>query len=347
MKRILFLLAICFPLLALAQTDSKYLEGAITLDEGRVTFTNEIKVPGMTQEQVYETILRWASQRYQPQEKLHARILYSNAEQGNIVAGGEEYIIFSSSALSLDKSRIYYHLNLSCSKETCLVNMTRIRYWYEEERKGGEKFTAEERITDDIALNKNKTKLYPIIGKFRVGTIDLKDKLINEIQTALNNEMIALGLTITSTSTTKAQVERNTPSQKINTPSQEKISPAPASQKTDLETCISQATRITLTVGNDEQFELGKESWGGFSELLGKKIGYCLIDTQKTMGNQLMAQSEQYTIAFYLPGNQEPCTIIRCKKMMQQQVDGDEAKKLNPNAQTEKSYYVYIGEILK
>ncbi|MBQ4056408.1 MAG: DUF4468 domain-containing protein [Bacteroidaceae bacterium] len=347
MKRILFLLAICFPLLALAQTDSKYLEGAIPLDEGRVTFTNEIKVPGMTQEQVYETILRWASQRYQPQEKLHARILYSNAEQGNIVAGGEEYIIFSSSALSLDKSRIYYHLNLSCSKETCLVNMTRIRYWYEEERKGGEKFTAEERITDDIALNKNKTKLYPIIGKFRVGTIDLKDKLINEIQTALNNEMIALGLTITSTSTTKAQVERNTPSQKRNTPSQEKISPAPASQKTDLETCISQATRITLTAGNDEQFELGKESWGGFSELLGKKIGYCLIDTQKTMGNQLMAQSEQYTIAFYLPGNQEPCTIIRCKKMMQQQVDGDEAKKLNPNAQTEKSYYVYIGEILK
>lgn len=347
MKRILFILATCFPLLTLAQTDSKYLEGAIPLDEGKVTFTNEIKAPGMTQEQVYETILRWASQRYQPQEKLHARILYSNAEQGNIVAGGEEYIIFSSSALSLDKSRIYYHLNLSCSKETCLFNMTRIRYWYEEERKGGEKFTAEERITDEIALNKNKTKLYPIIGKFRVGTIDLKDKLINEIQTALNNEMIALGLTITSTTTTKAPVETNTPSPEEISPSQKEITPAQTSQKPDLETCISQATRITLTAGNDEQFELGKESWGGFSELLGKKIGYCLIDAQKTMGNQLMAQSEHYAIAFYLSGNQEPCTIIRCKKMMQQQVDGNEAKKLNPNARTEKSYYVYIGEILK
>lgn len=55
------------------------------------------------------------------------------------------------------------------------MTMTRIRYWYDENRDGGEKYTAEEWITDDMALNKKKTKLAPICGKFRRETIDLKD----------------------------------------------------------------------------------------------------------------------------------------------------------------------------
>ena len=40
--------------------------------------------------------------------------------------------------------------------------MTRIRYWYDEARDGGEKYSAEEWIVDDMALNKSKTKLAPI-----------------------------------------------------------------------------------------------------------------------------------------------------------------------------------------
>lgn len=336
-------------MIALAQTEKNYLEGAVPLEEGRVTFTEEIKVPGMNRKQIYETILEWADKRYQPQEKLNARILYTDPEQGNLVAGGEEYIVFSSTALSLDKSRIYYHLNIGCSDETCHINMTRIRYWYEEQRDGGRKFSAEETITDQEALNKNKTKLYPINGKFRKGTINLKDELFKEIQSALNNQMIASGLTVSATSSSKltAKAEPSTLSSEKNTPSQKENTPSQTSQDASIETCIRQATRITLTAGNDEQIELGKESWGGFSDLLGKRIAYCLIDTQKTVSNLLMTQSEQYTLSFFGPDNQQPCTIIRCKKMMKQSVDGNEAKKLNPNAQVEKSYNVYIGEILK
>ena len=45
---------------------------------------------------------------------------------------------------------------------------------------GGEKYSAEEWIVDDMALNKSKTKLAPICGKFRRETIDLKDKLHSE-----------------------------------------------------------------------------------------------------------------------------------------------------------------------
>ena len=45
-----------------------------------------------------------------------------------------------------------------------------------------------------MALNKSKTKLAPICGKFRRKTIDLKDELFKSIQSSLGNRMIALGL---------------------------------------------------------------------------------------------------------------------------------------------------------
>ena len=69
--------------------------------------------------------------------------------------------------------------------------MTRIRYWYDEARNGGEKYEAEEWIIDEWGLNKSKTKLAPICGKFRKKTIDLKDELFMEILSVLGNKMIA------------------------------------------------------------------------------------------------------------------------------------------------------------
>ena len=31
-------------------------------------------------------------------------------------------------------------------------------------------------------------------------------------------------------------------------------------------------SRMTITAGNDEQFEIGKECWGGFGQLFGKDV---------------------------------------------------------------------------
>ena len=47
MKKLLFILLTCLPLLGMAKdkkenSDPKYLAGAITLEEGKVTFTHEI-----------------------------------------------------------------------------------------------------------------------------------------------------------------------------------------------------------------------------------------------------------------------------------------------------------------
>ena len=194
MKKFLLSVLICLPLLAKAQTDEKYLAGAIPVVDGKVSFTTEMQVPALSQEQLYDALLDWANTYFKPEGKLNARVLYTNKEEGTIAAGGEEYLVFTSSALSLDRTRIYYQLLMTCKPGKCDLEMTRIRYWYDEARDGGEKYAAEEWITDDMALNKSKTKLAPICGKFRRKTIDLKDELFKSIQSSLGNRMIALGL---------------------------------------------------------------------------------------------------------------------------------------------------------
>ena len=180
MKKIILLFLLCLPLIGYAQSDDKYLEGAITLKDGKVCFSTEMNVPNMTKEQIYETLINWANKRFQPTEKMNARVLFQDPNEGSIAIGGEEYIVFTSSALSLDRTRIYYQMKLFCETRKCSIDMTRIRYWYDESRDGGEKYEAEEWITDKWALNKTKTKLTPITGKFRRKTIDLKDELFKD-----------------------------------------------------------------------------------------------------------------------------------------------------------------------
>ena len=349
MKNLISLLFLCLPFLVHAQTDEKYLEGAITLKNGKVTFSTEMVTPAMTKEQIYETILDWANKRFQPTEKMNARVLFQNPEEGSIAIGGEEYLVFSNSALALDRTRIYYQMKITCEYGKSNIEMSRIRYWYDEARNGGEKYEAENWIVDEWGLNKSKTKLAPICGKFRKKTIDLKDELFMEIQSVLGNKMIALGLK-SAPIKPEAQVQI-VQAQPISQPV-EIMQPEPTPEKInqasdDIETIITQSSRMTITAGNDEQFEISKECWGGFGELFGKKVVFCLIDTQKTMGNLLMTQSENYKISFYQSNNNQPVVVINCKKLMAQTINGEEAKKMSPNCIVGKSYNMYVGEILK
>lgn len=62
--------------------------------------------------------------------------------------------------------------------------MCRIHYLYEENRKP-QRLKAEEWITDDLAVNKKNTKLYPVSAKFRRKTIDRKDFIFNKFESLL------------------------------------------------------------------------------------------------------------------------------------------------------------------
>ncbi|WP_291530258.1 DUF4468 domain-containing protein [Bacteroides sp. UBA939] len=174
---LLVLICICLPVTMHAQNDendnSKYLTGAVPEVEGKVVFTKEFSIPGMSQEEIYKRMLNWMEKRLKQNEN-NSRVVYSNPEEGQIVGIGDEWIIFNSSALSLDRTKILYQLSVISAPEKCTMKIDKVRFNY---REGKDKYTAEEWITDKYALNKAKTKLVIGLAKWRRKTVDFIDDL--------------------------------------------------------------------------------------------------------------------------------------------------------------------------
>lgn len=169
------LFCLCLPAMLHAQDkdNSKYLAGAVPEVDGKVVFTKEFSIPGMSQDEIYNRIYGWMEARLKQNENI-SRIVFSDKEKGQIVGTGDEWIVFSSTALSLDRTKILYQLTATCQPEKCTLEVEKIRFNY---REGKEKYTAEEWITDKYALNKAQTKLVRGLAKWRRKTVDFVDEL--------------------------------------------------------------------------------------------------------------------------------------------------------------------------
>ena len=180
----LFLLLAFLPFFLSAQEDAKYLEGAVPVENGKVVFTKEIQIPSLSQNEVYETALKWAEERFNNED---CRVVYQNRDKGEMAATGKEYIIFSSTALSLDRSKMSYQLLIYCQDQLCTIKLTNIRYDYDVAyQREPEKYIAEEWITDENSIRKGK--LNRISGKFRRKTIDFGDELFTGAMNAFGQQ---------------------------------------------------------------------------------------------------------------------------------------------------------------
>ena len=199
MKRLLIAMLMGLPLAAAAQdntwekatvtttvnTDQKYLEGAVPVVDGQVVFETTIKAPGKTGKQIYDIMLNQMQQLTQgPEQFEQSSVTLQNAEQLQIVGNYQEWLVFKNKPLNLDRTRLFYHLFADCRDGEATVKMTRIVYLYDEER-DPQTYYANEWITDRYGLNKKKTKLARVSGKFRRKTIDRKDYLFEKFTIAL------------------------------------------------------------------------------------------------------------------------------------------------------------------
>lgn len=182
---ILCILLACMPILLYGQTPEKYLIGAVPEVDGKVVFSRSYDLTGATQEAIYDRAYTWAEERMKANDN-KSRIVYSDKEKGSIVATGEEYIVFTASSLSLDRTIANYQLTISCKPGGCLIEIEKIRYVYQEK----EKYTAEEYITDKVALNKNKTDIYRGYKKFRIKTIDFADEMFESAAAAFGIQKV-------------------------------------------------------------------------------------------------------------------------------------------------------------
>lgn len=162
--------------------DPKYLEGAITFDEqGKIVFDTEIEAPGKSAAQLYDLVFDYMSGLTLDKESKASRMALVNKDEHIIVNTMDEWLVFSNSFISLDRTECKYNLIAKITDGKVSLSINHINYIYEEGRQTGFKLPAEEVIIDKVALTKKKNDLARIFGKFRKKTIDRKDQIFNEI----------------------------------------------------------------------------------------------------------------------------------------------------------------------
>lgn len=178
MKKILLALCVLLSITAGAKsnTDAKYLAGAVPQENGMVVFRKSFRVPGKTHEQVLAGMSDFVTQGLVGNaiEGLRTRVISDGQSDGQIVARVEEYMVFKSKPLYLDRTRFRYQVVAKVTDDRVDMEISQISYYYGEQTDGtkGETYKAEEWITDEAAITKSGNKLYPRSGKFRIKTVD-------------------------------------------------------------------------------------------------------------------------------------------------------------------------------
>lgn len=309
MKRLLFL-ALFFPTLIWAQDNSKYLAGAVTEDDGKVVFTEEINVPALSSTQIFNTMLDWADKYF---TKDDSRVVYSDPQKGDIAAVGKEYLVFQSTALSLDRTMISYKVTIKCENQKCILKVNGIRYEYNVSyQREPEKYIAEEWITDKYALNKNKTKLNRGNGKFRTKTIDFVDAIFKEASAALGIQAVQAVPAVQAQQAAPAQVPAAVLTPAI--PAKEGyIAFAADKVPSTLLQMLPESNMEVTQSAKSSRKETGA-TWKGTGNMFGKSIASISISADSPVHKEI-GDNGMYSLSFFKKGESgDAWLIIDCRK---------------------------------
>lgn len=158
----------------------KYAAGSCPEVDGKVVWSKTFSCSPLTAQQIYDRMIAFL-QEYCKQEGKDpvSKIAIVNREKHEIGARISEYVTFREGLLR-DRALLNYTLRVNCFDGKCEVIMNNMSYTYDS------KFPAEEMLLDKNALNKTQTKFNKGgYEKFRTKTIDTKDALMAQIETAL------------------------------------------------------------------------------------------------------------------------------------------------------------------
>lgn len=335
---------------AQSRDDSRYLAGAVPEVDGKVVFSKEFSIPGMSQDEIYDRVHGWMRARL-GRNKNESRVVFADKGRGQIVGVGDEWMVFSSSVLSLDRTKVLYQLKAICSPEKCMLEIGRVHYSYREDK---EKYKAEEWIIDRYALNKAKTKLVRGLAKWRRKTVDFVDSLGMGAAEALS-------ATVTGEESVEKRMEGKKPEARVSAPiviipKREVVAETQKGNGTDsgksaataqaqsyrevspvelpADVIRSGAGRLVIVIGEDpfNQTVLTAESGGSLGEVDGKVVVFSILSPVQPYGQ--MEKAEKYTVRFYPIGKKDPAVILECGRLP------------SPTA-AEGMPRTYVGEILK
>lgn len=171
-----------------AKENARYLEGAVPMVDGKVVFGYELDLPGKSAQDIYDATYAAIDDLTKGENQFpESSIVLVNKKEHIIAARFKEWLVFQSNFLSLDRTVFNFTLIAKCTDGKLSLSLSRISYAYEMNRGDGNgvETTAEKWIADQYGLNKAKTKLSKMSGKFRRKTIDRKDEIFEAIKKRL------------------------------------------------------------------------------------------------------------------------------------------------------------------
>jgi|SRR5574344_278142 hypothetical protein len=204
MKQItILLILLTLPLFAYSQNDNiekatigekakmkEYLAGAIEEDNGVVIFTKELNAPGLSKAKTIAIAREWLMELTKSDNN-NSSLITIDESDNSLFYLRQFYLIFKKTVLSLDRAFTFYPIKIYCYDNSCKIVIKGIKYQYANITTNKlEILSAEELITDKIALNKTKTKIYPGYAKFRICTIDNIEELAINFQKKIDESLI-------------------------------------------------------------------------------------------------------------------------------------------------------------
>lgn len=163
--------------------DPKYAAGAVQLVDGKVEWDYTIKVPGRSADELFNRVQEVFGELTKEEgQRDDSRITAVNKAEHIVATYFDEELVFSKKALAKDFCYFRYTIIATAANGELNLRFCRISYVYDVGRETEFTATAQEMITDDIAMNKKQTKLFPTYGKFRRKTIDRKDEMFHTIE---------------------------------------------------------------------------------------------------------------------------------------------------------------------
>lgn len=347
--------------------DTRYMAGAVPVVDGKVVFSKEFQIPGMSQAQIYDTVVKWMDERLKENKNIDSRVVFTDKDKGTIAGIGEEWLVFSSSALSLDRTLMNYQVTVTCKPGSCLVELEKIRYTYRDT----EKYKAEEWITDQYALNKAKTKLVRGLAKWRRKTVDFADDMFMDVAVAFGapdtrpaaiskkkaeepkapSIVTAAGPIVIGGADKKTDIKVATAEPVQNTVPAATLTPATPAGKTSTDMpgyveidlkqipgevyALMGSGKLVISIGKDEfnMTNMTANAGGALGYQSGKAVAYCTLSSDQPY--DAIEKADSYTLKLYAPNQTTPSAVIECKKL---------ASQTTPQAGQPRTY---VGEIVK
>ncbi len=317
MKRILTLLILIVPILSFAQTDSKYMAGAVPEVDGKVVFTRELAFSNLSKEQIYTALLDWGNKM---SENGNSTVAFTDIEKGLIAIQAKD-IIRVKIGLFPTNVNMHYLLTIKCEESKCILTVSRIKYTNNPSSQNPtDILLAEEYITDKYALNKAKTKIHHGLGDYRMKTIDVVDNLAAEAQKAVD------GYYAQQPSTTAPVQQQPVQVQKAEQPATIVVGEANKAEMKDITAneipadVIKAVSENGLYITAVDGRPLSKAIWGkGGLDITSSKSAAVFSVTENTDNIlYLLEKAETYTLAFVAKNADNVASlVIECRKSQQ------------------------------